>query len=195
MTDKKTTELVVNFLYEVGTLRKTPRSHMQTLLTGDLSDNIASHSYRVCVIGYFLALAEKADANKVLAMCIFHDISEARSGDQNWVHKKYVKTYEDEITEAQLASIPFRKTVEPIIMEYKKRKSPEAIIAKDADLLDQQLLLREYEHQGNLEAHDWLKDKYHIKRMSTKTAKAWAVLIRKTTPSDWWSNLWTSDRR
>jgi len=43
------------FFLEVGSLRKLARSHRQTLLTDDLSDNIASHSYRVVVIAYMLA--------------------------------------------------------------------------------------------------------------------------------------------
>jgi putative hydrolase of HD superfamily len=84
-----------SFLYEIGTMRKTARAHRQTLLTDDLSDNIASHSYRVTWIGWFLAKAEKVDPYKVLLMCLSHDLSETRSGDQNWIHKKYIKVFEN----------------------------------------------------------------------------------------------------
>ena len=52
------TKKIVNFLFEIGTLRKIPRAHQQVLLTQDLSDNIASHSYRVAMIAWFLAKME-----------------------------------------------------------------------------------------------------------------------------------------
>lgn len=42
---------LVNFFYEVGTLRKLPRMHRQNLLIDDTTDTIASHSFRVAVIG------------------------------------------------------------------------------------------------------------------------------------------------
>ena len=71
------------FFYEIGTLRFIGRNHRQTLLTNDISDNIASHSYRVSVIAYFLAKLAKANVKKTVTMALFHDIAETRSGDQN----------------------------------------------------------------------------------------------------------------
>lgn len=103
------TKKLVSFFFEVGTLRKILRSHRQTLLTDDLSDNIASHSFRVSMIGWFLAAAEKADPHRVVMMCLLHDLEETRAGDQNWVHKKYVKVFEEEIREGQLELLPGSK--------------------------------------------------------------------------------------
>ncbi|MEW5805388.1 MAG: HD domain-containing protein, partial [Patescibacteria group bacterium] len=147
---------LTQFFYEIGALRKTLRAHQQTLLVNDPSDNIAAHSFRVAVIGYFLAKALKADADKVIKMCLIHDLEEARSGDQNWVNKKYVKVYEEEIREEQLNGLIGAEELKKISQEYQERKTKEAKIAKDADLLDQILLLKEYEHQGNKEASNWL---------------------------------------
>src|SRR5688572_21870065 len=96
---------IIKFLYEIGSLRKIARSHRQTLLTDDLSDNIASHSYRVAMIGYFLAKLEKADTGKVVLMCLFHDTGEARSGDINAIQKRYVKVFDDEIIVDQLTDL------------------------------------------------------------------------------------------
>ena len=61
--------------------------HQQVLLAHDPTDNIASHSFRAAFIGYFLAKQLKADANKVLKMCLLHDLEEIRTGDHNWIHK------------------------------------------------------------------------------------------------------------
>lgn len=188
------TSKTVNFLYEIGTLRKIARSHRQNLYTDDLSDNIASHSYRVTMIGYILSTLEKADSSKVIKMCLLHDTDETRSNDQNWVHKKYVKVYEDEIQKDQFKFANKFKEFETIKNEYNQRKSKESFIAKDADMLDQILLLREYAWAGNHEAERWLSGKSES-FLVTKSAKKLCREIKKQKPSDWWSNNWTNKRR
>ncbi len=189
------TDMLVNFLFEVGTLRKIARSHRQALLTNDLTDNISSHSFRVAFIGYFLAKMEKADSSKVMLMCLLHDVPESRSGDQNWIHKKYVKVFEDEILKDQVDSIPGSDELIAITSEYGERKSLESKLAKDADLLDQIMLLREYEWVGNKEAELWLKGKEQEKRLFSKSAKAISKEIYAQKPSSWWNKNWTADRR
>lgn len=72
--DKNKTKQLIGFFFEVGTLRKVARAHRQTLLTDDLSDNIASHSFRVGIIGWQLAKIERADCYKVVMMCLLHDL-------------------------------------------------------------------------------------------------------------------------
>src|SRR5690606_11815228 len=115
--------------------------------------------YRTAMIGWQLALSEGADLNKVIQMCLIHDLPEARSGDQNWVHKRYVKVYENEIIADQFSGLPNKEDLIEIANEYSERQTLEAKVAKDADLLDQMLLLREYAWNGNKEAERWLEGK------------------------------------
>jgi len=192
---------IVNFFYEVGTMRKITRMHRQTLLTDDLSDNIASHSYRVAVIGWFLAKAEGADPYKTVMMSLLHDTAEIRGNDHNWIHKKYVKIFDSEIDKDQLGSLPYSDLGE-FVSQYRERRTPEAILAKEADLLDQILLLREYEWSGNKEAHIWLHGKgqghttnAQLEKLKTKTGLRLGKLIYDIDPSDWWNDLWTSNNR
>lgn len=185
---------IAGFLYEVGTMRKLPRMHRQTLLTDDMSDNIATHSYRVAMIGWFLAKQEKIDAEKVVMMCLLHDMGEVRTGDHNWIHKRYVKIYDEQIVKEQLGTLPF-KELEEFSKEYEKRDSKEAFVAKDADIIDQILLLREYEWQGNKEAKKWLDGSSHMKRLKYKSSRELAKEIYKQEPSAWWQGLWTSENR
>lgn len=185
---------IANFLFEAGTLRKIPRAHMQTLMTSDLSDNIASHSHRVTIIGYFLAKQENVNVEKVLTMCLFHDMGEARSGDQNWVHKSYVKTFEEEIMKDQFNSIIKDNSLFETLNEYSQRESVESNIAKDADRLDQILLLKEYIMQGNQEAIRWLKGK-HPEDFYSKTAKDLFLELKDKNPAEWWYKLWSETRR
>jgi len=186
---------LTSFFFEIGTLRKIARSHRQNLLTDDLSDNIASHSFRSTIIGYFLAKEIGADPDKVIKMCLIHDIEESRAGDQNWVHKKYIKVFEDEIRREQLGKMPHSKELLDLSKEYDERKSLEAKVAKDADLLDQILLLREYEWMGNKEAKRWLDKKSYLKIIYNQITRQIAKEISKQKPSLWWHNLWRSNRR
>ncbi len=187
-TDKKA---ISHFLYEVGTLRKIARAHRQTLLTNDLSDNIASHSYRVALIGWMLAKMEGVDPYKVMVMGLLHDLAEARSGDHNWVHKKYVKIFEEEILNDQLQSLPHGEELYSLAKEYGERESRESRIAKDADLIDQILLLKEYIHQGNKEAAKWLPGKQDDKKIFSQSARDLAKEICDQEPGEWWENIWT----
>ena len=194
--DKK---LLANFMFEISTLRKTARSHRQTLLTDDLSDNIASHSFQVTAFGIFLAEIEGAKIDRVVCMCESHDWSETRSQDHNWVHKKYVTTNVDAIIADQflLHQSPYMKG---IIEEYEERKTLESIIAKDADTLGQLLLLKEYEHQGNKEAVLWLEGKTTKKpsawvdRLKLESAKELGRAIYDVTPSDWWKDSYINKK-
>ena len=120
--DPKETQRIAHFLFEIGTMRKLLRMHRQTLLTDDLSDNIASHSYRVAMIGWFIAKEEKLDLYKVVMMCLLHDLDEARTGDHNWLHKRYVKIFGEEIIEEQLGELPFQDLKE-LAIEYMERKT------------------------------------------------------------------------
>jgi len=201
MSKNNKIDTLANFFYEIGNLRKVLRAHQQTLLAHDPTDNIASHSFRCALIGYFLAKELKADSDKVLKMCLLHDIEEIRSGDMNWLNKKYVKVFETEIREDQLKNLPHNKEFLELSEEYNQRKTKEAKIAKDADLLDQVLLLKEYAWQGNNEAKLWLhegkrNDKcQQIKLMHFNLTKKIAEKAKSQKPSDWWKNAWTSKRR
>lgn len=191
---------IANFLYEIGTMRKLMRIHRQTLLTDDMSDSIASHSYRVAIISWFLAKEEGADPYKTVMMSLLHDIGEVRTNDHNWVHKRYVKIFDDEIIQEQLGTLPYQD-LKKLISEYEERKTKEAVLVKEADLIDQILLLREYEWVGNKEAHVWLhgkgKDKGNaqLKKLKTDIGKRLGKAIYDVNPSDWWNDLWTSKNR
>jgi putative hydrolase of HD superfamily len=195
-----TNNRLADFLFEVGTMRRLQRMHRQTLLVEDSSDTIASHSYRVAIIGWHLAKLAGADPYKTVMMCLTHDMGEIRSNDHNWVHKRYVKVYEEEITKDQLGTLPFGDLFD-IATEYNERQTLESQLAKDADIIDQILLLREYEWQGSREARIWLDgkkadtDSRPLDRLKTDTAKALGQVLYERDPSEWWNDLWTSHNR
>lgn len=199
MKDKQL-EKLTSLFFEIGTLRKIPRSHQQTLLSQDLSDNIASHSFRTALIGYFLTENLEADSDKVTKMCLLHDLEEVRTGDQNWLHKSYVKSFEGEVREDQVEGLENVEEFEKLSQEYDERETLEAKIAKDADCLDQLMLLKEYAWQGNEEAKEWLhldKDEKNEqeKRLHTDLAQQLAREVKQQKPSSWWRDSWSSEGR
>ena len=78
---------LADFLFEVGMLRRTPRTGYQFLCTG--AENVAEHSFRTAVIGVVLARMAGADVGRTALLGLFHDLHEARTGDFNYVAKIY----------------------------------------------------------------------------------------------------------
>jgi putative hydrolase of HD superfamily len=100
---------LANFFFEVGMLKRTPRSGFQFLGSG--AESVAEHSYRAALLGFTLArLDDQADVGRVLQLCLFHDIPEARTGDLNYVNKS---------REAQLAHDADQLEMILALKEYK----------------------------------------------------------------------------
>jgi len=184
---------IANFLFEIGILKKTPRSGFQFLGTGN--ESVAEHSFRVAVIAYLLAKNEpKADMQKVVLMSLFHDFHEARTGDHNYVNKRYVTVNENKAVNDLARKLPFGQEIVSLIDEFNSRETLEAQLSQDADQLDFILELKRQQDLGNISAAEWLK--YSAKRLITDFAKTLADEIVTTDSSDWWfekkQELWVN---
>jgi len=174
---------IINFLFEVGILSKTPRSGFHFLGSGVQS--VSEHITRTVYIGFVLATLEKdIDSAKVMQMCAFHDLAEARTSDLNYVHQKYTVSDEQSAIKDMTDTLIFGDKILQVLTEYKQRKTKEAILAKDADNLEWLLSLKEQVDIGNKRAVTWLPST--VKRLKTKIAKDLAVIILKTNSDDWW---------
>lgn len=174
---------IINFLFEIGILKKTPRSGYQFLGTGN--ESVAEHSFRVAVIAYLLAKNEpKADMQKVVLMSLFHDFHEARTGDHNYVNKRYVTVNENKAVNDLAKKLPFGQEIVSLIDEFNSRETLEAQLSQDADQLDFILELKRQQDLGNISAAEWLR--YSVKRLITDFAKKLADEIVTTDSSDWW---------
>lgn len=174
---------LINFLFEVGMLKKTPRTGYQFLGSG--KESVAEHSFRMALIGYLLSLQEpKADAMKTTLMCLFHDLHEARTGDHNYVNKRYVQIDEDKAVQDLAKGLPIRDEIVSLTREFTEGKSLEACISRDADQLDLILSLKEQQDLGNAYAKEWLH--YAVKRLQTGSARKMAQEILETDSTEWW---------
>jgi putative hydrolase of HD superfamily len=174
---------IANFLFEVGMLKRTPRTGFQFLGSG--AESVAEHSFRTAMIGYTLAqLDGQVDVGRVLQLCLFHDIPEARTGDLNYVNKKYVKADEGQAIEDLARQLPFGADYRATLQEFIGKQSREALLAHDADQLEMVLSLKEYKDLGNRYADEWYP--FSLQRLQTEAAKQLAETIWETDSTKWW---------
>ncbi len=174
---------IVHFFFELGMLKKTPRSGFQFLGSG--RESVADHVFRVATIGFTMArLDTEADAFTVMRMCLFHDLPESRTGDLNYVNKYYVDSKEDQAIKDLAQTLPFGEELQELIEEFKRGESREAQLARDADQLDLILELKENQDLGNRYAEDWIH--FAVKRLKTDLGKQLAAEILETDSTAWW---------
>ena len=174
---------IADFLFEVGMLCKTPRSGYQFLGSG--RESVAEHVLRTVYTGYALCkLNPSLDELRVLKMCVLHDLPEARTGDMNYVNKKYVRVDEAKAVRELTESLSFGEDIRQAIDEFNAKETPESRIARDADQIALILQLKEYGDLGNKYSEEWIE--YALKRLCTEEGKKLAACIIQTDSSRWW---------
>lgn len=175
---------VVNFLFEVGILSKTPRSGFQLMGSGEQS--VAEHTTRTVYIGYVLGTMDgTVDVAKIMKMCLFHDLAEGRVSDLNYVHQKYNRRDEYKAIDDLANTLPFGEEIKQNFAEHEEKKTKEAIYVKDADNLEWMISLKEQIDIGNERARDWAM--IAARRLKTDIAKAIAEVVMTTDSIEWWA--------
>jgi putative hydrolases of HD superfamily len=172
---------LTNFLFEVGMLRKTPRTGYQFLGSGE--ENVAEHSFRTAVIGYVLASLAGADVLRTMGMALFHDLHETRIGDFNYVNRIYNSRNTLLALEHTLQGTGLNEVMQ-WWHELEAEQSLEALLVHDADQLDLILNLKQEQDLGNPYAGKWLK--CALPRLRTDQGRELAKMIAKTDHTDWW---------
>jgi putative hydrolases of HD superfamily len=173
----------INFLFEAGMLKKTPRSGFQFLGSGE--ESVAEHILKTLFVAYTLCkMAPEADEHKVMILCMFHDLPEARTGDMNYVNKKYVSVDEEKAVRELTDNLFFGEEIKAAIHEFNEHRTLESTIARDADQLALILLLKEYGDLGNKYSKEWIG--FARRRLCSENAKKMAECILQTDSSEWW---------
>lgn len=182
MSDRDRLTRVADFLFEVGMLRKTPRTGYQFLGTG--GENVAEHSFRTAVIGYVLARMAGADPLATMAMCLFHDLHEARTGDFNYVNKLYNAADGRRALVDALAGTGLSADLLARHDELERAETVEARLAHDADQLDLIANLKEELDLGNRYAKKWID--CSLERLRTPEGRQLAEKVAATDHAEWW---------
>ncbi len=179
---------LVNFLLEYRTLKRLPRGCLP-YLKGSVKENIAEHSFYTTIIGWILAKLEKGDEDKIIKMCLIHDLCEVRGGEKNLINKFYTIPNDElkittEISRDYNLKIFFLPN---LFKEFKEKKTKEAKIARDADILAQMLLEKESFELGNKLASKWLVQSFA--RLKTKMAKKIGKRLIEVESDEWWLEI------
>lgn len=181
---------IINYFFEINNLKRIKRSGSWIAGIKD-PDTIAEHAFRTAQMGYIIAELEKVDSNKVLLMCLFHDNAEVRIGDHHKIMARYIDTNkaEKQAFKDQVQDLPelIGNKIENAFCEFNKKESKEAIVSKDADLLELAMQAKEYLELGYQGKQNWLDN---IKSaIQTKTGKEMFEAIEKGSMTDWWQGL------
>jgi len=174
---------IVNLLFKANILKNIPRSGYHFLGAG--KESVAEHSFSVSFIAFVMSQIEPdVDALKLIAMCLVHDLPEAKTGDLNYVQKKYVTADENKAVEDITRNLPFGSSLADLINEFNADRSLEAKLAHDADQLALILDLKALSDIGYDPPKKWLP--FALKRLKTKTGQTLAQTIMKTEWDAWW---------
>ena len=155
---------------------------------GSGGETIAEHSFTTAFICFAMARLESGiDREKLVAMALVHDIPEARTGDHNYVNKKYNTVDEARAVAHLTAGTPFGSEIEALIDEFNLGETREAMLANDADQLSFVLELKKLKDTGATSPEEWLP--FVLGRLKTQTGKQMAEDIMNTR----WDNWWTRD--
>jgi len=179
---------LVNLLLEFRILKYLPRASLP-YLKGPLKENVAEHSFYTTIIGWILAKLEKADEDKILKMCLIHDLAEVRGGERNLINKFYTQPLNEPKIIGEISKNYKLKdfSFEKLFKEFYREKTLEAKISRDADVLAGMLLEKETLDLGNQKAKKWVA--VSLSRLKTKKAQQFGRELVKTDSDEWWMKL------
>jgi putative hydrolase of HD superfamily len=181
---------IMQFISEAGMLKNVTRSGWSVLGIKN-SETVAEHCFRCAIIGYLLAAMEKASVHKVILMTMLNDMSEARITDLHKMAQRYMDTEkaEDRSYMEQISGLPkiLKGELTKIYQEYRKQKSKESIIARDADILECLIQAKEYYEYGFTKAIKFTKKAPQF--LKTKSARGLWQFAKNNNIADWWTVL------
>lgn len=186
---------MAEFLFTAAMLRRTPRSGLQFLGSG--RESVAEHVFQTMITGYTLAKMEleggvEIDEKRLLQLCLLHDLLEARTGDLNYVNKKYLEVDEAGALEDMCRPLFFGAEMAELVKEFEQKESREAQLAADADQLALIVLVKEQHDLGNPYARKWLT--VAQQRLLTESGRMLARSLGESDWASWWfskeSNEW-----
>ena len=179
---------VVNFLFETGKLETTPRSGWHYLGIRN-PESVAEHTAGAAQIAFVLAVMEgHKNPCHCATLLLFHDITEARTIDQNRVSKCYNKTNHEQAIRDQVFGLGnVGDAVATVWNEFEEGKTKASKIATDADVLQMIVKARTLMLTDYPDAVEWIDS--GIPRLQTESAKKLAEEIRTADPNEWWKEF------
>ena len=127
----------LNILHLAERRKDTPR---QCTTSKRRVESVAEHSWRVSLMAFLLRdeFAE-IDTDKVICMCLIHDLGECFTGDiPTFIKTDSDRKTEDELLDEWVKSLPeeVSKSMSQLYEEMEKQETPEAKLYKALDKLE-----------------------------------------------------------
>jgi putative hydrolase of HD superfamily len=188
---KETPEVsALNFFAEAGLLKRVKRSGWWVAGIEN-PETVAEHCFRCAVIAYYIAHSENADPYRVVTMALFNDIHEARINDLHKMGHYYIefrdaekRAFADQIANLEAKAKAHLKEMRA---DYDKQTDRDAIVARDADILECLIQAKEYVDNGYPVAKTFFRRAPDY--LKTKTAKALWKNALKWDSHSWWQNV------
>ncbi len=178
-------EKIVDFLFEAGILKDLTRSGYSFLGSG--RESVAEHSFMTAIIAFALSkMTPRADGAKMIVMALIHDLAEARTGDLNYVQKKYVNAMEDKAICDMCNGLFFGVDISVLMDEFNQKETLESKLVNDADQISFIMELKKLKDKGVKGPEKWLP--VVMERLKTDLGKQLAENIVSTTWDNWWLN-------
>lgn len=180
---------LADFLFECNALTRVKRGG-DMLINNPLTQNVSDHIFRSLIISYFLSKLEDVDENKVLKMSLFRDLYKSRSLDLHKVAIHYIdrEKVKQNIRKDQHNLLDSKSKREANLLsdELEEKKTPEAMVALDANYLAEAIFAKESIERG-VKMNDWMDN---IKKaLKTDSAKKLFSILKKTSSENWWKKL------
>ena len=183
-------KVALDFFAEAGLLKRVKRSGWWVAGIKD-PESVADHCFRCAVIGYYIAHAEGVDPYRVLVMTLFNDIHEARINDLHKMGHYYIdfKDAEKRVFKDQVVDLPAKMRAELTDFrgDYDTQSTREALVARDADILECLVQAKEYKDNGSPVASKFLK--WAPGFLKSRTAKKLWNSLQRWDSTLWWENV------
>ncbi len=165
-------EEILAFSKLIGKLKKIERTGWVTWAKIENPESVAEHIFRTAVLGLIVADMKKLNTERIVRMCLLHDLPEAIIGDWDPMAKKKLgiekwKAKEKEALDKLLSILPktIREKYFDAWSEFEEMKTPEAKIVRQLDRLEMIIQALEYLEEGYKEEDlkeffDWHADEF-----------------------------------
>ena len=165
-------QALLNALHLAERLKDATR-HCYT--SGGRHESVAEHSWRLALMAYWLRdRFPELDMDKVVRMCLIHDLGEAFTGDI----PTFNKTRADEAREEDLLfgwvdslPEPFRTEMAALYREMAARESPEARLFKALDNLEAVI------QHNESELSTWSENEFALNLIYGYDKAAWSPVL------------------
>ena len=145
--------------------------------SGGKRESVADHSWRAALMAYFMTDEfPGADMNRVIKMCLIHDLGEAFTGDI----PVFMKSKEDEIKEESLLDAwvdslpePLSGEMRDLYREMDARETPEARIYKAIDSLEAVI------QHNESDISSWTPQEYDLNRTYAYDRVAFSEYLKR----------------